>query len=204
MKGEKSLKSVPAKLRKNKKIKELTSRKTELRRQASRMRRALEEMMVRGDAVEGHELPELFANPLLAPMVEKLVFVGDGILGYPDDGGRTLVDFAGTKEPIKKDESLRLAHAHDLYKTGKWAQLAARLFRPGADPAVQADLPRVVPDYRGGEEGEDAILPLRRASGQPEPGDGPVRRPRLAERPGGGRPQDVPRPGDSPSISNST
>ena len=122
VKGEKSLKSVPAKLKKNKKIKELTSRKTELRRQASRMRRALEEMMVRGDAIEGHELPELFANPLLAPMLEKLVFVGDGILGYPDDGGRTLVDFAGTKEPIKKDESLRLAHAHDLYKTRKWSR----------------------------------------------------------------------------------
>ena len=120
----KTLKAVPAKAKKDRKVKELTARKTELRRTASRMRQSLELAMVRGDAFESAELIDLFGNPILAPMLERLVFLTDGgdrgetasVAGYPIDGGKALRDAAGNVEPIKKDESLRLAHPADLLK----------------------------------------------------------------------------------------
>jgi hypothetical protein len=116
----KELKSVPASAKSDAKVKALSERRTELRRTASRMRQSLELSMCRGDVFGAGELRDLFANPILAPMLERLVFVGEGIAGYPVDGGRGLRDHAGKVEPVKKNESLRLAHPHDLLRTRKW------------------------------------------------------------------------------------
>jgi len=54
-----------------------------LKRQASRIRGALEQFMCRGENVTGAELQDLMKHPLLAPMLGGLVLVGDGVLGYP-------------------------------------------------------------------------------------------------------------------------
>ena len=122
VKKGKKLKAIPAALKKkNKKIAELAARKTDLKRQASRMRLSLEEMMCRGDEIEGEELVELSNHPLLAPMLSNLVFIGDGILGRPGDGGQTLIDAEQNKEPVKKGEKLRIAHPYDLYVAKQWS-----------------------------------------------------------------------------------
>lgn len=117
----KTLAQVPPAAKKNAKVAELLERKTELKRSRSRMRTSLEQAMVRGDSFSATELRELIANPLLAPMLVRLVFVGEGILGYPVDGGKGLVDHAGRIEPVKKKETLRLAHPHDLLATKHWS-----------------------------------------------------------------------------------
>lgn len=116
----KALSSIPPAVKKDKRVEELTERKTDLKRSASRMRKALEQAMVKGDHFSATELRELMQNPLLAPMLERLVFVGDGVLGFPVDGGRGLKNHAGKIEPIKKIEQMRIAHPHDLLASKSW------------------------------------------------------------------------------------
>ncbi len=125
----KSMKAIPPAQRKDKKIAELAERKKELTRSRSRIRRTLEDMMCRGDAVTGAELGQLMHHPLLAPMLGRLVIAGEGILGYPEKKGQALRDHAGKLEPVKKNESLRLAHPHDLLDSGKWDKWQHDCFR---------------------------------------------------------------------------
>jgi hypothetical protein len=119
-KAGKPLKSLPADLKKNEKFADLIERRTELRRQSAGIKESLENAMCRGDAFTAAELRALMVHPLLAPMIERLVLVGDGILGYPAKKGQALRDFASKLEPIKKSESLRIAHPHDLLATKRW------------------------------------------------------------------------------------
>lgn len=121
-KGERSLKSVPAKLRKDADVVELKGRLKELRRQASRVRGALEEAMCRGDVFEGEELQRLMGHPILAPSLSRLVFVGEDIRGYPVHGGKALEDAEGKVEPVLKEERLRIAHPDDLLARGEWSR----------------------------------------------------------------------------------
>ena len=123
MKKGKKLKNVPAKLRKNDEIAPLRSRVTELRRQRSRMRISLEESMCRGDEFSRTELKEFAAHPILRPMIERLVFVGDGkLIGYPEKTGQLLRNQHGTLEPIGNSDKLRIAHPIDLLNAGDWSE----------------------------------------------------------------------------------
>ena len=119
-KDGKTLADIPAKLKKDKRVAARRERKTELKRQASRIRIALEQFMCRGESVTGEELQELMKHPLLAPMLGGLVLVGDGVLGYPIHGGQVLEDFAGNKEALRKDENVRIAHPIDLLPAKTW------------------------------------------------------------------------------------
>ncbi len=119
-KDGKILADIPPKLKKDKKVAALRERKTELKRQASRIRGALEQFMCRGDSVTGAELQELMKHPLLAPMLRGLVLVGEGVLGYPIHDGKALEDYSGSKEALKKDEKVRIAHPLDLLPAAKW------------------------------------------------------------------------------------
>jgi hypothetical protein len=127
--GDKPLKNVPSGLRQNKKVAALLDRRTDLKRQASRVKQSLEAMMVRGESFSGKELRQLFAHPLLRPLLERLVVLGEGIRGYPFADGQALEDCHGKKEPVKPDEVLRLAHPHDLYAAGDWDAWQAHCFR---------------------------------------------------------------------------
>ena len=115
----KPLASLPPAAKKDAAVVALTDRKTELKRSASGVRKSLEEAMCRGDAFTADELAALMNSPLLSPLLARLVFVGDGIAGYPTDGGKSLRDFAGDERPLKA-KSLRLAHPHDLMAGGHW------------------------------------------------------------------------------------
>ncbi len=118
--GEKPLKSIPPAVKKQKKVAELVERVADLKRQASRVRHSLEAAMCRGDAFTGDELKSLAGHAVLAPLLARLVLIGEGIAGYPVEGGRALRDHAGRLEPVKPGESLRIAHPHDLLGTGDW------------------------------------------------------------------------------------
>jgi hypothetical protein len=127
--GDKPLKSIPAPVRKNPKVAALAERKVDLRRQASRMRESLETAMCRGDKFTGAELRQLFTHPVLAPQLERLVLIGEGIRGYPISDGQALRDHRDKVEPIKKDEVLRIAHAHDLLTAGDWPEWQRHCFQ---------------------------------------------------------------------------
>jgi hypothetical protein len=128
-KNGKTLANIPPAVKKEAKVAALSERKTDLKRSSSRMRTSLEQAMVRGDVFPGAELWELMTNPLLAPMLSRLVFIGEGIAGYPVDGGKGLRDCEGKIEPVKKAEALRLAHPHDLLATKRWTRWQAECFK---------------------------------------------------------------------------
>jgi HEAT repeat protein len=127
--GEKVLKSIPAEVRKVPKVALLADRKADLKRQASRMRMSLETAMIRGDTFTGAELRTLFEHPILTPMLERLVLLGEGIRGYPVAGGKGLKDFNDKVEPIKADEQLRIAHPHDFLTDEDWSDWQNHCFR---------------------------------------------------------------------------
>jgi HEAT repeat protein len=127
--GDKPLKNIPSAVRKHRKIAILADRKTDLKRQASRMRLSLENAMCRGDTFLGAELRQLFDHPILVPSLERLVMIGEGIAGYPTAKGQALADHSGKVEPIKPDEKLRIAHPHDLLAGGQWHLWQKHLFQ---------------------------------------------------------------------------
>src|SRR5690606_35235179 len=123
------LKNVPAALRKREDIATLRARIGDLRRQTSRMRLSLETAMCRGDTFTGPELAELWGHPLLRPMLERLVWLGEGDLaGYPIEGARALQSHSGHIEPIGKRDTLRLAHPVDLLARGDWSDWQRECF----------------------------------------------------------------------------
>jgi hypothetical protein len=128
-KGGKPLKTVPPAVKKDKKVAELFAQATELKRQASLTRSSLEAAMCRGDTFTAAELQQLCGHPILAPQLNRLVLVGEGILGYPDKLGKALRDADGKLEPVKKDEQLRLAHPHDLLESKSWSAYQQECFR---------------------------------------------------------------------------
>jgi hypothetical protein len=118
--GDKPLKAIPPAVRKHRKVAELTERRTELKRSASRVKQSLEVAMIRGDTFTGLELRQLFSHPLLRPLLERLVLIGEGIIGFPTAQGQALEGHDGKLEPIKPEEKLRIAHAFDLFSGGAW------------------------------------------------------------------------------------
>lgn len=129
--GDKVLKSVPAEVRKHPKVAALAERKADLKRQASRMKESLEAAMCRGDAFTGAELRQLFEHPLLAPVLERLVLTGEAGIGYPVKNGQALRRHDGAFQPVKKNDSLRIAHAQDLFDTDEWHDWQHECFAAG-------------------------------------------------------------------------
>jgi hypothetical protein len=124
-KAGKPLKSVPSALRKHDAIKELRGRKTALTRQATRVRRSLEDAMVRQETFTDDDLQLLDGHPVLAPMLRLAVFVDqDGRIVRRDIDG--FVDVGGAA--ARPSGNLRLAHPLDLLASGEWIDWQERLF----------------------------------------------------------------------------
>lgn len=121
VKDGKTMKSVPSPLRKkHPAIAELAERATELKRKSSRIRQSLENAMCRADVISASELVQLSEHAIVGPQLARLVLIGEGIAGYPDKGGKVLRRYDGKLEPVKKGESLRIAHPGDLLARGDW------------------------------------------------------------------------------------
>ena len=115
----KPLKAIPAKYKKDPRIVQLQERKQDITRQASRMRLSLENAMCRGDRFTADELHQLCNHPVLAPMLENLVFIGENTIGYPVEQGRFLKSYDRGITPTG-NISLRIAHPYDLLGTNLW------------------------------------------------------------------------------------
>ncbi len=118
-KGEKQLKSIPPKYKKEKKITELNEYKKTLKEQFSRSRKGLEEAIVRGDEFLPAELENLFSHPVISKHLEKLVFVSSDKHGFYEDG--KLVSAKEREFNLDELDKVRLAHCVDLYETKEWS-----------------------------------------------------------------------------------
>lgn len=122
----KRLKDVPSKYKKADYIVELKSIRKSLREQYSRARHSFEAAMEKGDEFLVEELTKLCTNPVLSPIIKKLVYLAEGKLGYFD--GAALVDYEGQVYPLKPEAKVLIAHPVHLYESGAWAHYQRDLF----------------------------------------------------------------------------
>jgi hypothetical protein len=116
----KSQKTIPAALKKKPEIVALQERKQKLSQQSSRMRISLEQAMCRGDRFTGAELRQLLAHPILRPMLQNLLFIGEEVIGYPSTDGSGLQNYDRSIAALDDATTVQIAHPTDLVKTGVW------------------------------------------------------------------------------------
>ncbi len=128
-KGGRALKSIPAKLKKEAHVLLLTETKKTLNEQHARTRRMLEQAMEDSALYSFGELEALRQNPVVAPLLEHIVFICGQSAGFLSEGGLQGVD--GRLTLLAEADSLRVAHPFDLYRAGCWAAFQQDLFARG-------------------------------------------------------------------------
>ena len=168
---------------------------TALGGQVARMRLSLEEAMCRGDEFTGREIRSLFGHPSLRVMLERLVLIGDGILGYAAAEGRALRNHAGVVEPIKPDERLWLAHPVDLLSRGDWSKWQAECCAAERIQPFKQVFRELYP--RTGQEPDDSTSTRRYAGHQVNPRQAAalLKSRQWVVHPELGHPEDLPRRG---------
>lgn len=117
-KAGKPLANVPAKHRKNKEVQAMRQHVKMLREQLRRTRSSLEQAMVNRDIFRKNELQDLLEHPVVAPLLQQLVFESDGKLGFLHPEG--LLSTQGVVQAL--GEEVHLAHCYDLYANGDWSK----------------------------------------------------------------------------------
>jgi hypothetical protein len=125
--GERTLQSVPAPLRKHASVVELRARKTALTRQVSRVRNALEAAMIAQDSFTDDDFAALNRHPIVAPMLDQLVWVDERGRAGKRERGR-FVDTEGAR--FTPGKNLRLAHPVDLLGVN-WMAWQEHVFAAG-------------------------------------------------------------------------
>lgn len=127
-KGGKALKTLPKALTKNEIYLERKESAKELKEQKRRARESLERAMTEQTEFTAAELQNLLRNPVLSPMVKRLLWCSDDSIGFllESDGRLELTELNGIARPC--GDTLRLAHPHDLKTAGVWADFMHLLF----------------------------------------------------------------------------
>ncbi len=113
-KDGKALKTIPKALAKNETLLQLKDTVKELWELKRRCRESLERAMTDSTVFGSAELQNICTNPILAPMVEQLMWTDGEKMGF-------LEQFEGAS-------GLRIAHPHDLKQSGQWASFMRLLY----------------------------------------------------------------------------
>lgn len=116
--GDRVLKAVPGALAKHADVKALKETVTDLRRQASGVRSALEAALIRGDTWSSDELRSIMGNPIVAPRLAALVLLSDGVSGLLDEDGSQLVAVDGARHELAALGAVAIAHPLELWRAG--------------------------------------------------------------------------------------
>jgi len=125
-KGEKALKSIPPKVKKHPYVQRLQEMKKQFTEQYRRTRRMLEQAMEDGTRFTLQELCQLCKNPVVQPMISKLVFRCEEALGLFD--GKALLDLDGTVLRADETAQVTVAHPVHLYQSGTWLRFQQYVF----------------------------------------------------------------------------
>ncbi|RRD94043.1 DUF4132 domain-containing protein [Clostridiales bacterium COT073_COT-073] len=126
-KAGKELKSLPAKLKKDKYIETLKEIQKNLKEQYSRSKKMLEAAMEEGTTFTAEEIDSLMRkNPVIAPLLKDLVMKSGEYLGYYLD--MKLLSPVEEALALKGDSPLVIAHALDLFQSGNWHEFQKDLF----------------------------------------------------------------------------
>lgn len=123
-KGKKILASVPSVFKKDPYILQLKESNKKFREQYSRTVKMFELSMEERELYSVQEITELTANPVIAPVVENLVFISDDkqLCGTVSAAtGIALIDATGEVHNMDAADSIRVAHPYDLYKACNWS-----------------------------------------------------------------------------------
>lgn len=127
LKGNKEIKAIPAKYKKDKGILELTNYRKTMREQWIRSRKGLEESMIRGDEFLFAEMQNLFEHPIISKHLEKLVFISnDNRIGFYING--SLVTALGEVNTVNDNITFRIAHCFDLHQNKVWTDFQKYCF----------------------------------------------------------------------------
>lgn len=122
-KGEKLLASIPAAFKKHPYVLELKEANKKFRAQYSRTVKMFEAAMEEREGYTLEELWNLTKNPVVRPVIESLVFIGEEAVvsgRISEAGGLTMTDAEGTSHALEPQTRLRVAHPFDLYREKTW------------------------------------------------------------------------------------
>ena len=127
-KGDKTLKSIPDKYKKNKEVEALKDNKTYLTKQYSRTRLSLEQAMLSQTLFTAAELSKILEHPVVKAMLSKLVLFNPETQasGFWQDG--KLLSAEGTLTPLKAADKLLIAHPSHLFYAVQWDLYQKYLF----------------------------------------------------------------------------
>lgn len=125
-KDGKTLKSVPAKLKKHETVVALTDMVKTLSEQYRRTRVMLERAMEDSTTFTFGELSALSAHPVVYPMLKNLVLISGDTVGFLADNG--LVNDNGTIQTLDDNAEIKIAHPFDLYSKSCWRAYQKYLF----------------------------------------------------------------------------
>ena len=127
-KGDKTLKSIPDKYKKNKEVEALKDSKTYLTKQYSRTRLSLEQAMLSQTLFTAAELAKILEHPVVKTMLSKLVLFNPETQasGFWQDG--KLLSAEGTLTPLKAADKLLIAHPSHLFYAVQWDLYQKYLF----------------------------------------------------------------------------
>lgn len=131
-KAGKALKSIPAAMKKHEQVLQLKELQKSLKDQYARARQTLEQAMEQQTAFTPEELDHITGNPIVAPLVQSLVWrcEAERQLGYlhRTDGRFFLRQPDGALEELSQEAVLYLAHPVHLYASGLWSDFQKDLF----------------------------------------------------------------------------
>lgn len=125
-KDGKRLKSIPAALKKHADIVTLQEARKSLQEQYKRARPALEQAMELETVFSAKEIINLLAHPILAPLLQKLIFISDEHVGMLTADGLRLV--SNDTMSLAPTSTIKIAHPHHLLESGQWRQWQAYMF----------------------------------------------------------------------------
>ena len=127
-KGDKTLKSIPDKYKKDKEVEALKDNKSYLTKQYSRTRLSLEQAMLSQTLFTAAELSKILEHPVVKAMLSKLVLFNPETQasGFWQDG--KLLSAEGTLTPLKATDKLLIAHPSHLFYAVQWDLYQKYLF----------------------------------------------------------------------------
>lgn len=127
-KAGKTLKNIPAKLRKDKQVITLKENKNYLSKQYSRTRLSLENAMVNEDEFTAPEIHNLMQHPIVKAMLQNLILCipEKEVSGFYNNG--FLTNTTGASYQLEQDDILLIAHASHLYQDVTWDLYQKYLF----------------------------------------------------------------------------
>ena len=114
------LKDVPTKLKKNAYVEELKDVVKTFRDQFRSVRENFERSMELESDFTAAELANLSQNPIIRPIIEKLVFQTGKSFGFYKDGSLVDIDAKNTKRKLKPTDRLTIAHPAHLFEAKLW------------------------------------------------------------------------------------